>query len=226
MKTGFNMVTGLVCALVGTAVAAQPCLADNNAWQTVGERTSFVSVSGTTLTLITTKLKGAVKTTVLPATVLGGICGDCGQFLPFVPSKSASICTICSCGSPNATCVSWTTLKTPFWQAMLQSLPLGVGIRAVFNTANDPSSGLKNLYINRHEVLLPVTGLANLTSPQLLKLVQPIGATSATLVDDGTRLKLNVKGDWSAAASKKLIDIIEKVGGKLAEPAPVTADTK
>lgn len=226
MKTGFNMVSGMVCALVGTAVAAAPCFADNNAWQTVGERTSLVSVSGTTLTLITSKQKGEVKTTVRSATVLGGICGDCGQFLPFVPSKSASICTICSCGSPNATCVSWTTLKTPTWQAMLQSLPVGVGIRAVFNTANDPSSGLKNFYVNRHEVLLPVTGLAKLTSPQLLKLAQPIGATSAALVDDGTRLKLNVKGDWSAASSKKLVDIIEKAGGKVDEPAAVIADTK
>ncbi len=218
MKAATFNIASAILAISGLAAISSAAVAGNITWQHVGELASVVSVTGNQVMLVTANQPTPVATVVQPATQLGGICIDCGQFLPFTPAKAGASCQMCSCGSPNATCVSWNELKKPTWQAMLQSLPAGVGLRAVFNTPNDPSSGLKSLFINRRQVLLPVTGLNALTPQQLVALVRPVGATSATLLDGGTRMELNLKSDWTTKASKTLAAIIQKAGGAVNSP--------
>ncbi len=218
MKTATLNIATAILAITGLAAISNTAMAGKIAWQHTGELATVVSVSGNSVTLVTTKQATPVETAVEPNTQLGGICVDCGQFLPFTPAKSGASCVMCSCGSPNATCVSWKELKKPTWQAMLQSLPVGIGLRAVFNTPNDPASGLKSLYINRRQVLLPVSGLNALTPQQLVALVRPVGAVSATLVDGGTRIEMNLKNDWTNKASKTLIGILKKAGATVSSP--------
>ncbi len=217
-------------ALMALTVAAVPALgtsaiAGGDAWQHAGVLSSVVSVSDTGVTLNQVGAGAPIVATVSPTTELGGICEDCGMFMTFSTTQCTGTCKMCSCSDKNGICVSWAHLKSVTWQNMLKALPVGTGLRTVFNTPGDPASGLKDIYINRREVLLPVTGLTGKTTPELTKLISPVGASSAELTGNGKLLKITLKQDWTAKKEAQLATILGKVGGNVNLPAAV-ASTK
>ncbi len=206
------------------SIAASMALAGKPAsWEKAGTLGSVGLVGSTHVHLNLATSSKQVVTTVLSDTSMGGICEDCGQFQPFKAADSAKICSMCGCNEPNAVCVGWNSLKVCNWQGMLQKLPLGTGLRVVFNDPANPQSGLKVLYINYKQALLPVTGLSKLNSEQLQNLLKPIGITSAELLEGGTLLRMNLKQNWSAKKADQLSKLLKQNGAGIGSTADAPA---
>ena len=174
-----------------------------------------VSSKDYTATFVLPQSAAPITVKLSPDTILGGICTDCGQFQRFKVSDAAKTCKMCACGSPNVDCVAWTELKSLTWDALLESLPPGVGIYLVYNDPKNPSLGLKSLSIDRKIVLLPVTGLDNQPPAQLLALVKPIGGVKAELLGKGKYLKITLKTNWTLKREATFANDLSKVGAKV-----------
>ena len=174
-----------------------------------------VSVKDNSATFVLPESAVPVTVKLSTNTILGGICTDCGQFQPFKLSDAAKTCKKCACGSQNADCVAWTELKTPTWDALLESLPPGVGIHLVYNDANNPATGLKSLSIDRKIVLLPVVGLDSQTPAQLMALVKPVGGVKAQLLGKGKYLEITLKTNWTLKREAAFANDLSKAGAKI-----------
>ncbi len=223
MKQSFSRFALLALTVAAVPALGTSALAGGDAWQHAGVLSSVVKVSTDGVTLNQDGAEAPIVATVTPATQVGGICEDCGMFMTFGSTQCTGTCKMCSCSDKNGTCVSWAHLKDVTWQNMLKALPVGTGLRTVFNTPGNPASGLKDIYINRREVLLPVTGLAGKTTPELTKLTSSVGAASAELTGNGTLLKIELKQDWTAKKEAQLVTILGKVGGNVNLPTAVAS---
>jgi hypothetical protein len=161
-----------------------------------------------------------VTVTLSQDTTLGGICIDCMLYLTFKPGESTKNCAVCGCVVPNAQCIAWTKLKSATWQEMFKALPKGAALRATYNTADKPDSGVKTLLVDRRTVLLPVEGLNGQTPEQLLPLVKPFGGTKAELLAEGKQLVIHLKTDWTVEQETRFEKALEKAGGKIVTVAP------
>lgn len=160
-----------------------------------------------------------VTVAVSDTTIMGGTCRDCRMLQKFKAGDAAKHCQMCGCDAPNVECVAWASLKHNTWDALLRALPLGVGLRAVYNETDKPESGLKSLLIDRHAVLLPIDGLSGQTEEQLQTLVKPFGGSKAQLINDGKQLLFTVKDEWTVETEAKFEKALAKADTKLTYPA-------
>lgn len=208
-------------SLISVAGFANASSAD--AWTSAGVLGSVSSITNTNLTLFEVGSSAPIETVVNPTTIFGGICHHCGQFQPFKLVDGSKICNMCGCGEPNLECIGWEHFKSYDAANVLSSLPEGTGIRVVFNTAGNSASGIKDLYINRRQALVPVSGITTITSAALLNLLKPIGVSSAALVNGGSLLQLNLKNDWTVKSEEQLNTLLAKDGGKVLPLAPAAS---
>lgn len=210
----------LMMGSLGLIGAARADNADTS--KVVDVITTFLSLptDGNAVTLLVQGKAQPVIVTISDNTLLGGNCHDCGMMQKFKASEAAKHCKMCGCDAPNVECVAWKSLKGNTWQQMLNALPQGIALRAIYNEADKPASGLKSLLIDHHTVLLPVEGLSGLTADQLQALVKPVGGADAQLTADGKQLAFTLKDNWEADKAAKLVKELAKAGAKLAYPAP------
>lgn len=218
---GSARLVALAAASICFALAAHGARADGNAGNSSAKSTlttvwSAPSTGDAGIKLLPLDAKVPVTTAYSPATVITGHCQDCQMTQQFTVAQATSICKMCACASPNVECVSWANLKHMTVNDMLQALPLGVGIRVVYNGPGKPDSGIEHLIIDQHTVLLPVTGLTGKSGPELNSLVKPVTGQNAQLSADGTELTFTVKDWWTVKQEKKFETLLASAGGKLA----------
>jgi hypothetical protein len=175
---------------------------------------------------ITLLLSGQTKPVAValsPDTTIGGICEDCLLLQKFKASEAAKKCAMCGCGAPNAVCIAWAKLKSASWQEMFTALPKGTVLRATFNTADKPESGLQSLIVDRRTVFLTVDGLSGQTPEQLLPLVKPFTGTKVELLADGKQLVIHLKDDWTLDRETKFEKALGNAGGKIVDVTPAPA---
>jgi hypothetical protein len=146
---------------------------------------------------------------------MSGVCHDCNMMLHFKAKDAGKSCDMCSCSLSNAECIVWTKLKTNAWQGLLPGLPRGTGLHLVYQVADKPDSGLKKLDIDRKVVLLPVTGLAGVTVPQILAMVKPFGGTRVEFVAENTQVLIHLSSEWTTENEAKFEKALTTVGCKI-----------
>jgi hypothetical protein len=219
---------GLGCLALSLAAAGlgSPARADEASKITASGALTMLAAPPKEEGKITLLLSGQTKpitVTLSQDTIVGGLCLDCMLDLRFKVSEAPKQCAVCGCAVPNAECIAWKKIKPASWQAMFAALPRGTALRAVYNTADKPETGLKSLLADRRTVLLTVDGLNGQTPEQLLALVKPFDGTKAELQADGKQLVIHFKDDWTVEKETKFEKALEKAGGKIVDIAPETA---
>ena len=176
------------------------------------------------ITLLVQGKAEPVTFNVSPDMPFGGVCMHCTLNQAFKVSEAKMTCKPCGCGKTNAVCTSWKDLKQATWEELIANLPLGIVLRASFNTPDDPASGLKGLWIDRRTIYVPVDGLAGKSAGELTAIAKAVGGSKAELTDGDKRLVINLKTEYDAESVAKLTKAIEKAGAKIVRPeAPAAA---
>ena len=212
----------IALAVMGIGVSAPAHAGQAKAAGTVGAFWAIPKEDGK-LTMVIAGQTDPVTVNVSSTTVFAGICLDCNLPLEFKPSEAAKRCMVCGCVVSNAACIVGKAVKEGTWQAMIKGLPHGVVLRPTYTETDKPESGIKKLLVDLRAVLIPVSGLESQTPDQVLALVKPFGATSAELIDGGTRLSFKLKSDWTFDREAKLEKALAKLNAKLIvaeEPKP------
>ncbi len=182
--------------------------------------TTFWAVpsAANTMTLVVAGQPEPVKFDVSGDMSFGGVCAHCTLNQPFKAGETKMVCKPCGCGKTNASCIAWKDLKQSTWEEMMRSFPVGVVLRAAFNTPGDPASGLKSLWLDRRVLLVPVEGLSGKTPADVAAIVKSIGGVKGELVDGDKRLVVNLKTEWDADQAPKLEKALARVGASISKP--------
>jgi hypothetical protein len=193
--------------------------------ETVGNKRPEISASiwavpeeGAMVTLLVFGRPKPVFTPLTAQTQIDGVCVHCQIPLTFKAGDAVQRCRECPCGYSNMACLTGMTSRGGDWKAMFRALPRGARLRAEYADTDKPESGLKRLSVDRHAALLPVEGLAGLSSDQLLALTRPLGAIRVELSEDGRQLHLTLKGDWTTDREKRLERALASKDAKIAYP--------
>ncbi len=77
----------------------------------------------------------------------------------------------------------------------------------------------KRLVVDRHKALFSVIGMATIATEDLLKIGKSVGATDVERSEDGKRLQLTLKEDWTADREARWERALSKVGAKVVSSA-------
>jgi hypothetical protein len=155
-------------------------------------------------------------------TILIGKCRHNGFRLEFRPREAGKKCDVCPCAASAVECITGADIESRTWEEMLQRLPRGTALRAIYRVNGRPEAGLQGLVVDRRTVLLPVVGLNNATTEQLLALVKPIGGTGVQWAGNERQLVITLKEDWTPGREVELEKRLAQIGAKTPLP-PGTA---
>ncbi len=189
--------------------------------------TSFWSLpkQGDTVVLVVAGSAEPVTFNTSADTGFGGVCIHCMLNQPFKFKEFKFTCGVCGCTKTNAECIAWKDLKKNTMDEVMNVFPVGLAMKATFNTPGDPKSGLKSLWVDRRTVLLSVEGLDGKTPADLATIAKAVGGGKAEAIDGGKKLIITLKADYDGDLPVKLVKAIEKAGVKILRPTEV-ADAK
>lgn len=151
-----------------------------------------------------------VKTIVNTKTMLECICYHCNIVMSFSISASSARCQMCPCDAANSECTTGDVMKKKGGIEALTTLPKGTQMRAVWEDAAKPESGLLRLIIDRRKILIPVDVDSTAMRVQISDAIKPMGGSHLEIGNDGKVIHITWEEDWSTARSVKLEKILAK----------------
>ncbi|HLV78676.1 MAG TPA: hypothetical protein VKT32_00300 [Chthonomonadaceae bacterium] len=228
MKALFKIGLGcLALTFVAGGLGGQ-ARADGTDKKATGTLTTMITVpkEDGPVTLLVAGQAKTITAVISGDTMVGGVCEHCLLNQMFKAAASSKPCEMCGCGQTNARCIAWKDIKQSTWQEMFRSLPKYTGMKAIYNTADKPESGLKCLTVDLHTILMPVDGLSGQTPDQLNALVKPFGGSKAALLADGKQLQFTVKDEWTSEKETKFEQALTKAGGKIVDVTATDTSTQ
>ena len=224
MNTRTATTTGILAAIFAVGVlSAARVEAQADKAKAPTTLTTFWSFPGpaNSMTLVVAGQPQPVTVAINSDLSFGGVCAHCTLNQPFKANETKMMCKPCGCGKTNAVCIAWKDLKQSTWEEMIGSFPVGIAMKATFNTQGDPASGLKSLWVDRRTLLVPVDGMVGKTPAEVNVFVKAIGGVKGELVDGDKRLVINLKSEWDADQAPKLEKALAKMGAKIVRPEAV-----
>lgn len=217
LKTACAMITllTLACVVSGAGAtddekkSARPTGVVSTLWglQDAGEKVTLLVMHGDPLTLA-----------VQPDTLLAGMCLHCNIVMEVKAGQSAKTCTKCACNTGNAECFVNKVAGKNGWTDLFKALPKGTVLRVETMQADKPDSGLKRLTIDYKTALLPIQSASAPTLDVMLAAAKAVGGTSVELDDEGTRLLIHLKTDWTQDRETRLAKSLAQIGVDVAFP--------
>ncbi|MCW3095693.1 MAG: hypothetical protein JWL77_1311 [Chthonomonadaceae bacterium] len=170
------------------------------------------------LTLIT--LHGdPIPVAVRSETLIAGICVHCNLVMEIPVGQIAKNCTKCACSSNAAECFVNKVAGKKSWADLLNSLPKGTTLLAEYVEPGKPESGVKRLTIDPKTALLPIRSASPPSLDAVTAAAKGVGGTSVELGEDGKRLLIHLKSDWSQDREIRLAKLLAPSGVEVAFPS-------
>jgi hypothetical protein len=220
-----NRWTGTVWTSV-IFLALNCCTADFNAKAIADKTAARAGVESTIwalekeaskVTLIT--LHGdPVQVAVRPETLIAGICVHCNLVMEIPVGQLAKNCPRCACNSNGAECFVNKVSGKKSWADLLNSFPKGTTLLAEYVEPGKPESGMKRLTIDPKTALLPIRSASPPSLDAVIAAAKGVGGTSVELGEDGKRLLIHLKSDWSQDREIRLAKLLAPSGVEVAFP--------
>lgn len=211
-----SLILSMQAAKAGEDIKEKPAESVVSVWD--------VSKDGKTLSLAAFQQSAPMKCTVSAETRVEGVCIHCEIVFKCSVADIEKRCNVCPCGLTNAVCLTGKNSAEKTWTALFQNLPRGMRLRVEYVNPSRPQDGLKRLTVDRHGAVLPVTGLADVTSDQVQALGKSVGVSRTELNVAKTRLQLSLKDNWTAEKVSRMEKELAKLGAKLAPFPTETAE--
>ena len=226
MKARINIAALVATGTLVAIAAPRPAAAHDDKTKlppVISSYWAFPKEANGNIQLVVNGTAEPVTVAISPETGIGGVCMHCTLNQPFKAREVKKICGVCGCSKTNGTCVSWKDLKTSSWEEMISGLAVGTALRLAYNTADDPKSGVKTLWIDHRTFFAPVGGLAGKTPAELALIAKAVGGGKVEAVDDNKRLLINFKADYDGEVEAKLLKALAKVGITIVRPTEKVA---
>lgn len=161
--------------------------------------------------------------TIQPETLIAGMCVHCNLVMEIKAGQNAKNCTKCACSLSNTECFLNKVAGKNGWADMLKAMPPGTALLVEYLDAGKPQSGLKRLTIDYKTVLLPIKSASSPSAEDLKAAVRAVGGTSVELGDEGKRLLIHLKNDWTQDKEIRLAKSLAQIGVAIDFPAQETA---
>ena len=169
------------------------------------------------VTLIT--LNGEpTSASVQSETLIAGMCVHCNLMMEVSAGQIAKNCKRCACSSNSAECFVNKVSGKKSWADLLGALPKGVTLLAEYTEPGKPESGLKRLTIDSKTALLPIKCASPPSTDALAPLVKGVGGTSVEVGEDGKRLLVHLKSDWTQDKEIRLEKLLAQSGVEVVFP--------
>ncbi len=164
----------------------------------------------------------SISVSVQPDTLIAGMCVHCNLMMEVKAGQNAKDCKKCACSLSNTECfVNQVTGKNG-WADMFTAFPNGTVLLVEYVAAGKPESGLKRLTIDHKAALLQIKSASIPTVEALTSAAKAVGGTSVELGNEGTRLLIHLKNDWSRDKATRLAKSLAQIGVEIACPVQVT----
>lgn len=164
--------------------------------------------------LQTLKQSVAVKTKLGTDTLIEGICLHCQIVIKCRAHELSKKCPVCPCELSNAQCLTGKSDINSL-TTLLKALPTGTALRVEYFDTSKPEMGVRRLVVDRHKALFAVIGMITIATQDLLKIGKSVGATDVERSEDGKRLQLTLKEDWTVDREARWERALSKVGAKV-----------
>lgn len=180
--------------------------------QSSGDKVTLLVLKGDPLTLA-----------VQPDTRIAGTCVHCNIFMEVKAAQCAKSCTTCPCNNSNAECFVNKPAGKNAWADLFKALPKGTALRVETTQPDKPESGLKRLTIDCKTALLPIKSASAPALEDLTAAAKAVGGTSVEVSDEGKRLLIHLKTDWTQDKETRLAKALAQIGVDVAFPVPAKA---
>ena len=161
--------------------------------------------------------------TVQPDTLIAGMCVHCNIFMEVKAAQCAKSCTTCPCRGRNAECFVNKAAGKNGWADLFKTLPKGTALRVETMQPDKPESGLKRLTIDYKTALLPLKSASAPALEEVMKAAKAVGGTSVEMGDEGKRLLIHLKTDWTQDKETRFAKALAQIGVEVAFPLPPKA---
>jgi hypothetical protein len=156
---------------------------------------------------------------VQPETLIAGMCVHCNLIMEVPAGEIGKNCKRCPCSSKSAECFVNKVSGEKGWPDLFRALPKGTTLLAEYVEPGKPESGLKRLTIDPKTALLPIKSAAIPSLDTLTAAAKGVGGTRVEVGDDGKRLLIHLKSDWTQDRETRLVKLLSPSGVEVAFPS-------
>jgi hypothetical protein len=160
-----------------------------------------------------------IPVSVQPETLIAGMCVHCNLVMEVAAGQIGKNCAKCACSAKSAECFVNRVAGEKGWPDLFRALPKGTTLLAEYQEPGKPESGLKRLTVDPKTALLPIKSDSLPSIDTLTTAAKGVGGTRVELGDDGKRLLIHLKSDWTQDRETRLAKLLSPSGIEVAFPS-------